>query len=96
MIKPDRHKVGNLLKTFREERGLTQGAIASCIGVSVPYLSDLERGNRTFSAQRLSSIAEALHLNTKEVCDLFSSAGCLPPRVVEKILLTPKVWLRFL
>jgi transcriptional regulator with XRE-family HTH domain len=96
MVKPNRTKVGKLLREYREERNLTQGNIAECVGVSVPYLSDLERGNRSFSAERLSSIAGALKLGTEEMCELFSSAGCLPPKVVEKILQTPKIWLRFL
>ena len=42
----DPKKFGQLIALYREKRGLTQGALARAAGISRPYLSQIESGNR--------------------------------------------------
>lgn len=58
-----RNAPANQLAYMRSRSGLTQQQLADRIGVTVPYLSKLETGERTINNVRLSSavaIADAL------------------------------------
>ena len=58
-----RNAPANQLAYMRTRAGLTQQQLADRIGVTVPYLSKLETGERTINNVRLSSavsIADAL------------------------------------
>lgn len=57
------------IKVWREYRGLTQQQLADRIGISKPYLSQLETGKRTGPAEVLSAIAEALNVSLEQVAD---------------------------
>ena len=57
------------IKVWREYRGLTQQQLADRIGISKPYLSQLETGKRTGTAEVLSAIAEALDVSLEQVAD---------------------------
>ena len=57
------------IKVWREYRGLTQQQLADRIGISKPYLSQLETGKRTGTAEVLSAIAEALNVSLEQVAD---------------------------
>ena len=50
----------NPVKVWREYRGLTQKKLADVVGISVPYLSQLETGKRKGSLEVYSAIATAL------------------------------------
>ena len=50
----------NPVRAWREHRGLTQQALAQAAVISVPYLSQIESGRRTGSAEVLASLARAL------------------------------------
>lgn len=52
--------LGELLRQARLEAGLSGAQLARLIGRSQPYISDLERGQRTPSLPTLQSIAAAL------------------------------------
>lgn len=54
--------LGERIRLAREERGLTLGQLATRCGLSDSYLSQVERGEATPSAQSLRAIAEALDL----------------------------------
>lgn len=43
---PDRKAFGQLIGYHREQRGLSQGALAKAAGISRPYLSQVEGGSR--------------------------------------------------
>ncbi|MCU0486639.1 MAG: helix-turn-helix transcriptional regulator, partial [Anaerolineales bacterium] len=47
-------------KVWREFRGLSQQDVAERIGISIPYLSQLETGKRRGSFAVLSTLARAL------------------------------------
>lgn len=52
--------IGRRVRDFRMERGLTQEGLAEAAGLSVPYVSHIERGARKASISTLIKIAGAL------------------------------------
>jgi transcriptional regulator with XRE-family HTH domain len=70
--------VGERIRALRVERRgppITQGEIARLAGISVSFLSMIERGERSASIETLSQIAEALGATTAE---LFTPEGGRP------------------
>jgi DNA-binding XRE family transcriptional regulator len=57
----------NPVKVFREWRGLTQEELASGVGVSTGYVSQVERGARRLSRKTQTIIAEALGVEAEEL-----------------------------
>ena len=58
---------GNPIKVWREHRGMTQQQLTEQVGISVPYLSQLETEKRKGSLEVIAAIAKALHVSV----DLF-------------------------
>lgn len=59
---------GELLRKLRREKRKTLGDVARMLGVSVVYLSDVERGNRKpFSRDRVLKIAAFLGVESDEL-----------------------------
>jgi DNA-binding XRE family transcriptional regulator len=58
---------GNPIKVWREFRHLTQTQLAEMAGMSTPYLSQIETGKRTGTAEVLNSIAQALRVTLDEI-----------------------------
>jgi DNA-binding XRE family transcriptional regulator len=52
----------NPIRVWRKYRGFTQQDLAAAAGISPPYLSQLETGKRTGTAEVLSAVAEALNV----------------------------------
>jgi DNA-binding XRE family transcriptional regulator len=48
------------VKLWREHRGLTQQELAKRVGISKPYLSQIETGKRQGTVETLSALARAL------------------------------------
>ena len=57
----------NPVKLWREYRGLTQKKLADAVGISVPYLSQLETGKRKGSLKVLSAVANALGVTLDDI-----------------------------
>jgi DNA-binding XRE family transcriptional regulator len=57
----------NPIRVWREYRGLLQQELAERVGISVPYLSQLERGKRKGSLEVLAAIAKALRVSLDDV-----------------------------
>lgn len=78
--------VGSFIKEQRERSALSIRKLADMTGVSNPYLSQIERGIRTPSAEILRSIGDALSIRTET---LYEKAGLLdrddPPGVPDAI-----------
>jgi DNA-binding XRE family transcriptional regulator len=53
----------NPIKTWREYRGMSQQEMAKKVGISVPYLSQLETNKRKGSLDVLSAISKALNVS---------------------------------
>ncbi|MFN2270124.1 MAG: helix-turn-helix domain-containing protein [Anaerolineae bacterium] len=59
----------NPIKVWREYRGLTQRQLAEAVGISTPYLSQLETGKRKGATEVLSAIAETLGLSLDDIVE---------------------------
>jgi len=55
--------VGNRLKNLRKERNLTLKYLAEKTGVSISFLSQVERGKSSVTLESLKKIADALGVN---------------------------------
>ena len=67
-----REKFGQRVRSLRAERGLTQEQLAERAGISVDFLSLVERGKSSPSFENLEEIADALEVS---VAELFSFQG---------------------
>jgi DNA-binding XRE family transcriptional regulator len=55
------------IRAWREYRGMSQKALAEAAGITVSYMSQLESGTRTGSAEVLSTIAELLNISLDDL-----------------------------
>lgn len=67
-----REKFGQRVRWLRGEHGLTQEQLAERAGISVDFLSLIERGRSSPSFENLDELADALEVS---VADLFSFEG---------------------
>ncbi len=58
--KIDHQETGRRCRVLREEAGLSLRKVAELMGLSPPYLSDIERGRRNWSAVLLQQYNNAL------------------------------------
>src|SRR4051812_45263633 len=54
--------IGRTLRRLRQERGLTQQALAARLGISASYLNLIEHDQRTVTASLLIKLAETLQV----------------------------------
>ena len=64
--------LGDYIRRQREMSELSMRQFADLVGISNPYLSQIERGLRAPSEQVLRSIADALHVSSET---LYEQAG---------------------
>lgn len=64
-----RQVIGSVFRRLRRERGITLRELAELAQVSVPYLSEIERGRKEPSSEILAAICRALEL---ELADLLA------------------------
>jgi DNA-binding XRE family transcriptional regulator len=57
----------NPVRVLREFRGMSQKELAESAGISVPYLSQLEKGKRKGTLEVLSAIAKTLQVLLDDV-----------------------------
>jgi len=62
-----RQVIGNVFRRLRRERGITLRELAELALVSVPYLSEIERGRKEPSSEILAAICRALELELSEL-----------------------------
>ena len=65
-----RYKNGLKIRAIRERKGMTLAELSMKAGISAPYLSDIERGNRRGSYATLVKIAEALEMPVEEIWEV--------------------------
>ena len=56
----DRRQIGKNIRTLRRRAGMTQERLAEAAGLSVPYISQMERGSKNARLEVLAQVAEAL------------------------------------
>lgn len=59
--------IGERIKNARKEKNMTQEKLAEQIGVSIAFLSRIERGNSQVNIKRLSQICKILDLTEGEI-----------------------------
>ena len=57
----------NPIRVWREFRGMNQQQLAQAVGISIPYLSQMEAGKRQGSLQVLKAFARALNLTLDDL-----------------------------
>lgn len=60
--------IGENLKHIREARNMTRTALAAKVGVSLPMISQIERGTKAMSVQLAIAIADALDCTVADLC----------------------------
>ncbi len=67
-----RTTLGDVLRRTRREQGRTLADVARAAKVSMPYLSEVERGRKEASSEVLAAICDALRI---ELSDLLVEVG---------------------
>lgn len=85
--------LGEFIRGQRELSEVSMRQFAELVGISNPYLSQIERGLRAPSEQVVQSIADALHVSADT---LYDQAGVPrekegPPKVVQAIREDPRL-----
>ncbi|WP_431246381.1 helix-turn-helix domain-containing protein [Leifsonia xyli] len=62
-----RHAIGSVLRRIRTERGTTLRELSERSRVSVPYLSEIERGRKEASSEILAALCRVLDLSEGEL-----------------------------
>ncbi|GIG36801.1 helix-turn-helix domain-containing protein [Cellulomonas pakistanensis] len=87
---PLRVLVGAVLRRHRERQGRTLRDVAAAARVSVPYLSEVERGRKEASSEVLGAVCRALGLRLVDlVGDAHAVLARADGRVVVDLAATP-------
>jgi transcriptional regulator with XRE-family HTH domain len=78
-------RVGEFIRTQRRTAKLSLSKVSGLAGVSIPYLSQVERGLRKPSADVLQAIAKGLRISAET---LYVQAGILEDRAVPDVATT--------
>lgn len=65
--------IGDRLKQARMDKKLTQEDLAEKLGVSVPYISRIERGSTAINLKRLAEVCSMLEVSEGEILSGASS-----------------------
>jgi transcriptional regulator with XRE-family HTH domain len=64
-----RHAIGDVLRRMRQQQGRTLREVAKAARVSVPYLSEVERGRKEASSEILAAVCLALGVSMRALLD---------------------------
>jgi len=67
-----RDALGEHLRALRHDRGATLAEIAQRAGISMQYLSEIERGTKDPSSEMISAVAGALDSGLAEITEAVS------------------------
>lgn len=87
-----REALGQYLRETREALGLRQSDVASKLGKSVPYVSGVERGERSIAPALLDQVCRILGIKGDAYARVFLLRQRLPPRVEKHFLRNPAAW----
>lgn len=83
----DSAPLGKLIREKRKAAGLPLRHVADALGISVPYLSDVELGHRKPAAKRWKALAETIPgLTVRAIADAAIASG---PVEIDASKLTP-------
>jgi len=84
----DKYKIGANVRKIRKQRDMTITQLSQTIGISVSFLSDMERGRNNPSIERLFEIANGLNVPVYELLgETPNSNISATPRTLEVISL---------
>lgn len=66
-VQPARIRFGVVLRRAREEKQLSQEALAEMAGLHRTYIGQVERGERNISVDNMERLAEAVGMNLWEM-----------------------------
>ena len=81
-------KIGQRIRDYRNQKGLTQEELAFRISSSTAYISNIERGVKKPSLQKLIDIAETLQLTVNDF--IYEDEPIKPPKEDEMTILLSK------
>lgn len=87
-----REALGRLLRDRRKKLGWRQSDVAATLGKSVPYISGVERGERSIAPVLLDRLCRCLSLPPEEYTRAFLLRRRLPPVVEKHFLRNPAEW----
>jgi XRE family transcriptional regulator, regulator of sulfur utilization len=67
VLSPRHRAFGDAIRVLRNERGLTQEALADLCGLTTNYVGDAERGQRNISIRALWQLADGLGIPASEL-----------------------------
>jgi transcriptional regulator with XRE-family HTH domain len=95
-----RHEIGDVLRDYRTQRGMTLRDVSGRASVALGYLSELERGQKEASSEILRSLTDALGVplstflievgNRLALFEGLESSVSIPDTVPEDFLLESK------
>lgn len=85
---------GDFIAKKRKEKRITLKSMSEKLGITAPYLSDVEKGNRdSFYLKKLEKIAKVLEMTSEDKATMMDLAGKqreeIAPDLPEYILKTP-------
>ena len=87
--------ISALLKEKRSEAGLTQRQLAEALGVTHPYVCQVETGRTCFAEPKLKALSEILGLDEQELFEvaLASTGRCLlEPKSAGSTRVLARLW----
>lgn len=75
-------EAGHYLLSLRQEGGFKLSEVSKCVGISAPYLSEIEKGIKTPSDSVLESLAEFYGIDEDK---LFEKYGKIPNHLIETL-----------
>jgi transcriptional regulator with XRE-family HTH domain len=66
-LSPRHRAFGDAIRALRDERGLTQEALADLCGLTTNYVGDAERGERNISLRALWQLADGFGISASEL-----------------------------
>ena len=68
-LEQKRFLIGLNIAYYRRQCHMTQGDLSAHVGLSSNYLSQIERGSKTISLEKLIQLADALGVEERELLD---------------------------
>ena len=81
-----RQTLAQNIKRFRETRNMSHADLAFEAGISIPFLSDIERGNKWPSPETIGKIASALDIESYQLFSPNLKANEENKILIEKII----------
>jgi transcriptional regulator with XRE-family HTH domain len=72
--RPPHATFGSVIRSLREDRGVSQEDLAAAAGIHTTYLSGIERGRRNPSWDVVVALAAALNLTLAELVEQYEAS----------------------